>query len=185
MAVKTFTAGEKLTAADTNTYLANGGLVYITQASWATGATITISNCFTSTYNHYRIIGANVAASSSSTVTIQLTSGGTAATTNYGRQRLYAQTTTVGATGSTGEASSVYGFLNGTSTSHFITDIFNPNVATSTYFITEENYRDTDRPFIEKNHGLHTTATAYDGFKITSTNNLTSGTWFVYGYRMS
>ncbi len=29
MAVKTFTTGEVLTAADTNTYLNNGGLVYI------------------------------------------------------------------------------------------------------------------------------------------------------------
>jgi hypothetical protein len=185
MAVKTFTTGEVLTAADTNTYLNNGGLVYITQASWATGATVTISNCFTSTYNHYRIIGANVAATSSSTVTIQLTTGGTPAATNYGRQRLYVQTTTVGATGSTGEASSVYGFLAGTSTSHFVTDMFNPNVATSTYFITEEIYRDGNAPYIDKNNGLHTTATAYDGFRITSTNNLTSGTWFVYGYRMS
>ena len=30
MAVKTFSTGEVLTASDTNTYLNNGGLVYIT-----------------------------------------------------------------------------------------------------------------------------------------------------------
>ena len=33
MAVKTFTQGEKLTAADTNTYLNNGGLVFVKQVT--------------------------------------------------------------------------------------------------------------------------------------------------------
>ena len=185
MAVKTFTTGEVLTAADTNTYLANSGLVYITQASWASGATVSISSCFSATYKNYRIIGSDVAATTSSTLTIQLLASGTPATTNYGRQRLYVQTTTVGATGSTGEASGTYGFLNGTSVSHFVTDIYNPFVATSTYFSTNEIYRDTDRPYMDINNCIHTTATSYDGFRITSTNNLTAGTWYIYGYRTS
>ena len=33
MAIKTFTTGEVLTASDTNTYLANAGLVYITSTA--------------------------------------------------------------------------------------------------------------------------------------------------------
>jgi hypothetical protein len=34
MAIKTFTSGAVLTSADTNTYLNNGGLVYITYLKW-------------------------------------------------------------------------------------------------------------------------------------------------------
>jgi hypothetical protein len=55
MAVKTFTT-EVLTSADTNTYLANSGLVYVTSATVGTGvSSVTISNCFSSTYDNYLI----------------------------------------------------------------------------------------------------------------------------------
>lgn len=56
MAIKTFTTGEVLTAADTNTYLANSGLVYVTQQTIGNAvSSVTVSNCFTSTYDNYRI----------------------------------------------------------------------------------------------------------------------------------
>ena len=55
MAIKTFTTGEVLTAADTNTYLANSGLVYIASGSLS-GTSTTFTNCFSSTYNNYRIV---------------------------------------------------------------------------------------------------------------------------------
>lgn len=56
MAVKTFTTGEVLTASDTNTYLNNGGLVYITGATISAAATYTFSNVFSSTYDNYRVV---------------------------------------------------------------------------------------------------------------------------------
>ena len=72
MAIKTFTAGEVLTAADTNTYLANSGLVYVTSATIGTSvASVTLTNAFNSTYDNYRIIisgGANSVASGASLV---------------------------------------------------------------------------------------------------------------------
>lgn len=57
MAVKTFTTGEVLTAADTNTYLNNGGLVYITEKSFtSTSSAQQIDNCLTTTYDAYRVV---------------------------------------------------------------------------------------------------------------------------------
>jgi hypothetical protein len=59
MATKSFSAGEVLTSSDTNTYLNNGGLVYITHYTVPTGAGVnsfTISNCFSSTYDNYRVV---------------------------------------------------------------------------------------------------------------------------------
>lgn len=55
MAVKTFTTGEVLTSADTNTYLNNGGLVYITSTTMS-ALSNSINNCFTSTYTNYRVV---------------------------------------------------------------------------------------------------------------------------------
>ena len=56
MAIKTFSSGEVLTASDTNTYLANSGLVYITSQTIGSGVTsVTVSNCFSSTYDDYKI----------------------------------------------------------------------------------------------------------------------------------
>ena len=56
MAVKTFTS-TTLSVADTNTYLANSGLVYVSTTTWTAGATsIPVTSCFSSTYDNYRII---------------------------------------------------------------------------------------------------------------------------------
>ena len=57
MAIKTFTTGEVLTASDTNTYLANSGLVFISSTTITAGASsVVVSNCFNSSYNRYKII---------------------------------------------------------------------------------------------------------------------------------
>ena len=56
MAVKTFTTGEVLTASDTNTYLANSGLVFVkSQAIGTAVSTVTVTSAFSSTYDAYRI----------------------------------------------------------------------------------------------------------------------------------
>lgn len=58
MAVKTFTTGEKVTAADTNTYLANGGLVWIKTATVTNAADSgsTWRSIFNSSYDAYRLV---------------------------------------------------------------------------------------------------------------------------------
>lgn len=56
MAIKTFSSGEVLTSADTNTYLANSGLVYISTTTFSGGSTVQFASCFTSTYTNYRAI---------------------------------------------------------------------------------------------------------------------------------
>jgi hypothetical protein len=62
MASKTFTSGEVLTAADTNTYLNNGGLVLVGTRTFASGSGgyISYSDAFTSTYTNYRIVYNNI-----------------------------------------------------------------------------------------------------------------------------
>lgn len=58
MAVKTFTAGSVLTASDTNTFLANAGLVHIKTATVTNAADsgTAFRSIFNSTYDAYRIV---------------------------------------------------------------------------------------------------------------------------------
>ena len=56
MAIKTFTTGEVLTASDTNTFLANAGLVYVTSTTFTTSSQVNVDNCFTSTMDNYLLL---------------------------------------------------------------------------------------------------------------------------------
>jgi hypothetical protein len=86
MAIKTFTTGEVLTASDTNTYLANSGLVYVTSVTIGAGATsVSVPNAFNSTYDMY-LIQMRV---SSANAQFGLTLGLNGITTGYGFQGFY------------------------------------------------------------------------------------------------
>jgi LAS superfamily LD-carboxypeptidase LdcB len=85
MAIKTFTSGSVLTAADTNTYLANSGLVYIAEGSTSTSVLgLNFNNVFTTTYDNYRImIDYFKPVTAARFVALQLRVGGFDTATNY------------------------------------------------------------------------------------------------------
>jgi hypothetical protein len=81
MAVQTFTSGQILTAADTNTYLANAGLVYVTSATVGNAvSSVTVSGAFNSTYDNYKIIYSGGTMSAATNITLAI---GAAATAYY------------------------------------------------------------------------------------------------------
>ena len=77
MAIKTFTTGEVLTASDTNTYLANSGLVYVTTSTYTASAGISINGCFTSDYTNYKIVGSHIPNNSLANFIVRLRNGAT------------------------------------------------------------------------------------------------------------
>jgi hypothetical protein len=182
MAIKTFTTGEVLTASDTNTYLANSGLVYVTSATIGSAvSSVTVSNCFSSTYNGYFVtIHGGTTSAADENISLQLTVGGTASTTGYYGTALYAVFGSVFQTQTANNATNVQ-YAGGTDSRAILQlQIFNPNVATSTTMFG---------PFIRQILAgtisyIHRVNTAYDGFKIApSSGTLTGGTITVYGYR--
>lgn len=98
MAVKTFTTGEVLTASDTNTYLANGGLVTIAGATFSGVNTVDITG-FSSSYKFYRLMWRvrRTDAVGNSSATFQTYVGTTPQTTAYYYSAFYSNY--VGATG--------------------------------------------------------------------------------------
>ena len=185
MSVKTFTT-EVLTSADTNTYLANSGLVYVTQASMSSSATA-INNCFTSTYQNYKVIIATTVASANEPVYLRYRVSGTDnSTTNYYYGHWY--TTAGGGSGVT-NASGADAFLMGyigsaDGVSQTVLDISFPQQAVRTVCAMSRSEYDS-ASYVFRNGGMRfTAATQFDGFDIFSVATLT-GTIYVYGYRQS
>jgi hypothetical protein len=105
MAIKTFTTGEVLTAANTNEYLANSGLVYITQGVATSGTTLSITNCFSATYDSYRIVVSDFRADTAVALDTRMANSGTPFNTDYYYQYVntgYATTSTYSQIGSAG-----------------------------------------------------------------------------------
>ena len=183
MAIKTFTTGEVLTASDTNTYLANSGLVYIKQQTVGTTvSSVTVSNAFSATYDNYKIIYSGGTASSLNTLgmTIGGSSTGYYSIVHYST---YGSPSTFLGEGNNNTASWSYvgyGSANYTSVS---IDLINPFAALFT------TYGAGAWPAVTvsgTSAGIHQVATSYTSFAITSVSGtISGGTIYVYGYRKS
>ena len=177
MAIKTFTTGEVLTAADTNTYLANSGLVYITSTNIGTSASATISNCFSSTYDNYRIIIAGVT-SGLVDFTIQLTSITGSVYVCQGTYQL-SGVSTVNAYAATSTTMPI-GTFAATGNNFVQLELSSPNLAKIKYAYMTSN----SNLLSSQQGGLVNSTVQSTGFTVAAASgNISSGTITVYGYR--
>lgn len=187
MAVKTFTAGSVLTAADTNTYLANSGLVYVASGSLST-ATTNFQGCFTSAYRNYRIVMDNVSASAGTDIWLRMLSGLTPLTTSsyYYAYRALASD---GTNKDTSTQGSIGGFLNirFSAVSQFATismDIFDPQLSLRTQAVNSSQYLISGAYCFSTGGFSVDNTNSYDGFQISSLGAATlTGNVTIYGYR--
>jgi hypothetical protein len=181
MATKTFTTGEVLTAADTNTFLANSGLVFIKQQTvGATVGTVTVSDAFSSTYDNYRIIYSGGVGSGVIYLTLQL---GATTTAYYGS--LFGSTYTAGAFAGAGlnnGANFAYaGFANSSSFALLSCDLFHPNLARITNLSSNWSFNGVSYSMFI---GEQASSTQFTAFTIgTSSGTMTGGIVTVYVYR--
>jgi hypothetical protein len=184
MAIKTFAVGEVLTASDTNTYLNNGGLVYVTQATATAGNTsVTIDNCFTSTYENYRIMWKFATPNSGNpAVYLQMRkSGATDATSNYYHIGTGQATDGSSANYNGSNLTSIYaGGLPGFTT----LDIISPkNSATQTLFSGATIFYSGSAFFQRSLGGWMNVIDSMDGFIVSNPTFTADFTVYVYGYR--
>ena len=189
MAVKTFTAGEVLIASDTNTYLANSGLVYVKGQTIGTGVTSQlISSVFSGTYDSYRVVISGMQMSSTAQGTLvyaKMHDGTNPANSayNYAIPRVDYSTGLVSARYG---ASQTTGVVVGSGTGdRFGTsfDVMNPFIAFHTIFGGLTISNDTTG-YAGSGAGMHQLSTAYSSLQIlVSTGTMTGGTIIVYGYR--
>ena len=186
MAIKTFTTGEVLTASDTNTYLANSGLVYITQVTLS-GSAVNISSCFSATYDSYVLEFSNTKINTSAVIVqYQMLNGTTPVTTaTYNAQRASLQAGVWSLTNTPGNTFG-YACVVGTDVGHGSTlTVHNPFIATSTMSVSQGLYSSNlNLAYLEMLTTTQTGATSFDGIRlIGGGNTFASGTVTVYGYR--
>lgn len=182
MAVKTFTTGEVLTAADTNTYLNNGGLVYIKSQTIGTAvSSVTVSSAFSADYDAYKIILTGGAASQTSVLMMTLGS----ASTNYYYTFLYATfaaNTPLADNGNLAARFTYAGQMHLTGGLGANIEVVNPYLNKYTYisnplFAGNGTYAGT-------HVGTLADTSSYTSFTLTcNTGTITGGTITVYGYR--
>lgn len=184
MAVKTFTTGEVLTAANTNTYLTNAGLVYIADTTVSAASTVAIDNCFTTTYAHYFITYNLTSSLTGQYTSVRLRSGGTAKATNYDRANFFVGTTGTTGADTFGTAQTELNIAGQSSTliaGHFY--FYNPQVSGRTAFSGIGQYNGN----AYWGGGTQTDTYSADGFQIFASGNAATytGTVRVYGLRQS
>lgn len=181
MAVKTFTSGETLTAADTNNYLNGGGLVYVSESTVGTGvASHAVANCFSSLYDNYRIVYSGGVASGLISLGLSLGASGTQyySIVNYAT---YAAATTPLAAGDNN--ANKWGYVGYASTNYVAMslDLINPFAAQFTAYGAASWAAVT---VAGASSGLHQVSTSYTGFTLhAATGTITGGKVTVYGYR--
>lgn len=190
MAIKTFATGEVLTASDTNTFLANSGLVYVTQTSFTTASFVQINNCFTSTYDNYRIV-VNLYSDSTSGryCHAQLSVSGTPTTTGYYSKSLWYDLTSASAAmvdydiQTTKLCLGPIGYAN-TGEGSYSMDLFYPQATKNTKMSANGTGLMAGSYYVSTvSGGLQTGTTSFDGIRILPTANNITGVVAVYGYR--
>jgi hypothetical protein len=187
MAIKTFTTGEVLTAADTNTYLANSGLVLVTSATVGSGvSSVTVANCFNSTYDNYIItLNGGTASVSNASIKCQL---GPTSVSNYNTgyygflvYGAYTGSTVSGAGLNNGSSWNWIGGMNGANGAYARFELQGPNLALWTRMMSQ-GYDGTSNSGALA--GTHQYTNQYTGCTISpETGTLTGGVVTVYGYR--
>jgi hypothetical protein len=185
MAIKTFTTGEVLTASDTNTYLANAGLVYVKSQTIGTGvSSVTVSDAFSATYDSYQIVidGTLGSAAGAAMQFRCVTSGGADNAANWRGNAFYVQSGVAGGLTNDNTSSSIFGYCGGFSTvkGSMIFTVQGPYTASNTNI----NFTMADNQYIRISASCLDNTTSYTAFKLTANSGtFTGGTITVYGFR--
>jgi hypothetical protein len=181
MAVYTISQGEKITASILNTYAMNAGLVYVTSATVGSGvSSATVSNCFSTTYDNYKIMYSGGLVSVGTNYRMSLGAG--SAGNYYGSQ--YFDVAGGGTTGTNRVSAGNNWYVGACGTiaggNQFSIDLCSPNLATRTSF--SGTYAGNN--FAGWISGQLADSTAYTAFTLTADSaTLTGGVITVFGYR--
>lgn len=183
MSVKTFTS-TTLSSSDVNTYLANSGLVYVTSVA-ASGTSVTITNCFSSTYDNYRIVFSDMLNNTAaSNLNIQIRTASTTIATGYYDIVLDAQGTAISSNQiNNGTSARTQIIVDTANKSGGILEIMNPNKPQVTSFMGDGVDTRTIGSFFRLSRSFVTGTDVAVSLVISNSVSFASGLITVYGYR--
>lgn len=165
---------------------ATSGLTYITGANFTGSSSVTVDNCFTSTYADYEVF-LRYTSSADSNLQMRLRAGGSSnSTTNYNTNEFRASAS-VSSSNATGQTSFFVAYAGQTNLSGGRLTLLNPQVAAQTISL----------PYFRSNSGgstafyaslaasSFTAATQFDGIEFYPTTGTLTGSYKIYGYSNS
>jgi hypothetical protein len=164
-----------------------GSKVVVAEASFSAVSSVTVDNCFTSTYRNYQIV-CNYTTSGGGGVRFRVRgSGSSISTATYNFQLFDSKSSTNTGDRAVADTSYVMGFGTGGSfNSSFNAMVYNPQIATPTTFFSQCTQHDgaLSAPIVALSAGNQTGATAFDGFEFINSGTMT-GNYTVYGLGIS
>lgn len=163
------------------------GLTLITTASFTTQTDIQVDNCFTSTYDNYKVIFTmNTASVDNSQIRWQLVDGTTPTTTGYyyGLTGINFGNTAV-INENSGGSGTTSAFMGRGSTNSYMTaefDIFRPQLAQRTTFNTMSSNGPVNAFFGLLGTGWQDSTTQFEGIKFLAASGNITGTYWIYGF---
>jgi hypothetical protein len=153
------------------------GLWLVSTTSWTGTSSVTVSNCFSTTYDAYKVIVACGVSASNGDIAMTLSPGSTSV---YAQVLLYTPyTNTPTASGFTGSSSWTVAGGSGSGTIVVNADIFAPNLAQWSA-IGATTATPTGAGYFAGNHRANT---QFTGFTLAAASTVTGATVQVYGYR--
>ena len=182
MSVKTFST-EVLTSADTNTYLTNSGLVYVSQSTFTNDSPL-ITGVFSADYENYVAVLRCTSSITGQYTNCQLIAASTPKTTNYSRAGLVSTTAGVLAADSGGTSQDGWRIAGQSTGGIYATmNFYRPFTTAETGYKVEASYSGNYYAL----GGIQTESYSATGFKILASGNAATytGTVRIYGYRQS
>ncbi|MCH9839060.1 hypothetical protein K0U83_25585 [bacterium] len=193
MAVKSnFAAGDVLTASNVNTYLTNGGLVYIAEGSATNTSALDVNSVFSSTYDNYRVVLQTASRSTLQYARFQFRTVSTLATTNYASRSNWWNLTQANSTFQDYDqsAASITGGPSGDQSlnrwSIWTFDISNPNKAQQTGVTgSGTGVRRDDNWYSWVTGGIQADSTQFTGLRFIPNGGTFDVIYKIFGYRQA
>jgi hypothetical protein len=161
-----------------------GGLVFITSSAFSASSTVSVNNCFTSTYANYRVV-LDCVGSAELGIDCRLRASGSddsAATYNTRRSILASgYSSSYNAT----NTSFAVVIAQATNRSAAVLDFINPEASLQTNALTNASYEPSANGRMELSGLTFTNTTQFDGFSLICASGNITGTVRVYGYANS
>ena len=179
MPVPDFSPGEVLTASAMDSI----GLWLVASGSNSNTTSLVIDNCFSANYAHYRIVfTATGGAAGTTDAFVQFRVGTTPTATNYFYNTIFSSNTAGPSRAYLGAQVSGQIGNFGLERSTIVCDVYNPQVAASTNYVSLWQGWGSTANFVGTSQGYQTSSNQHTGFQITCSSAFT-GTARVYGYR--
>ena len=162
---------------------ASSGLVCVkAETAFSAVTSATADSVFSSTYTNYLVI-CKFTTSTSNSMEMKLRAGGVSTSTNYSRQELYANTSSVVAAQSSAQTVYRINDTGGANQSVVYLDISGPNLAQTTPINARYTLMQSGtNTFLFTSGGTQNSSTQFDGIEFLCATGTISGNYAIYGY---